>query len=137
MEKIDFTSVGYHEALKEQKILASRCADCGNMQFPPRTICPKCWSADLDSIALSGRGELRSYTIVFIGLSQMIKAGYDRTNPYCAGYVALEEGPVVSAQILGLDVTHPEEIRIGTPLQAAFIERGEGAKQKTYLAFQP
>ena len=53
------------------------------------------------------------------------------------------EGPRISAQILGVDVAHPENIKIGTPLTADFVERGswhfveELAKmRKMYLAFK-
>jgi uncharacterized OB-fold protein len=52
--------------------------------------------------------------------------------------VQLEEGPSISAQILGVDATRPEEIAIGTPLQVAFVQRAEGpdGKERTYLAFE-
>jgi uncharacterized OB-fold protein len=73
----------------------------------------------------------------------MIDAGYGRDNPYRVGIVEVEEGPRIGAQILGVDVVHPENIKIGTLLTADFVERGsqhfveEAAKQeKTYLAFR-
>jgi acetyl-CoA acetyltransferase len=47
-----------------------------------------------------------------------------------AGVVQLEEGVKISAQILGA------EARIGAPLTVAFLERGDGEAQKSYLAFQ-
>ena len=134
---VDLTAVGFYEALKEENILASHCAECGDMQCPPRTICPNCWSDNVDGIEMSGKGILRTYTIVNIGLTQMIEAGYDRFNPYCAGLVELEEGPVVSAQILGVDVSQPESIKIGTSLQAVFVERGKDDAVKTFLGFEP
>ncbi|NJN93330.1 MAG: OB-fold domain-containing protein [Anaerolineales bacterium] len=67
----------------------------------------------------------------------MIEAGYNRNNPYCAGIVELDEGPKVSAQIIGVDVAHPETIKIGTPVKVAFVERGQEDKRRTYLAFEP
>jgi uncharacterized OB-fold protein len=60
-----------------------------------------------------------------------------KREPYCVGLVRLEEGPTISAQILGLDPKRPEEIEIGIPLRVAFLERGEGEARRTYLAFQP
>jgi len=50
--------------------------------------------------------------------------------------VELEEGVKISAQILGLDATKPEEVKIGTALEAEFVERGESEKKKTFLAFR-
>ena len=67
----------------------------------------------------------------------MLEAGYGRDNPYCAGIVLLADGPSISAQILGVDAAHPEGIKIGTPLKAAFIERGEGDAQHSILVFEP
>jgi uncharacterized OB-fold protein len=66
----------------------------------------------------------------------MIDAGYGRDKPYCAGIVRLKEGPAISAQILGVDPTRPDEIEIGTPLHVAFVERGEDEQTRTYLAFE-
>jgi uncharacterized OB-fold protein len=66
----------------------------------------------------------------------MIAAGYGRDNPYCSGIVTLENGLSISAQILGLDVSRPQTIKIGTPLQAGYIERGEGEERQTFLVFR-
>lgn len=137
MEMVDLTAFGFYDALKERKLRASRCEDCGDVQYPPRTICPNCWSDKVGGIEMSGKGVLRTYTIINIGLTQMIEAGYDRFNPYCAGLVELAEGPVVSAQILGVDVSQPESIKIGTPVQAVFVERGKEDAKKTFLGFKP
>jgi uncharacterized OB-fold protein len=85
---------------------------------------------------MSGKGELLAFTTVHIAPSAMIEAGYDRKNPYCTGIVRLAEGPAISAQILGVDPAKPEEIEIGTPLRATFVQRGEGETARTYLAFE-
>jgi hypothetical protein len=67
----------------------------------------------------------------------MIEAGYDRKNPYTVGIVKTEEGPQVSALILGVNACDPASIKIGTPLKVAFVDRGEGETKKTFLAFEP
>jgi uncharacterized OB-fold protein len=85
---------------------------------------------------MGGRGKLIAFTTVHIAPTAMIEAGYDRKNPYCAGIVQLEDGPSISAQILGVDAARPEEIQIGMPLKLAFVQRGEGEKTQTYLAFE-
>jgi uncharacterized OB-fold protein len=86
---------------------------------------------------MSGEGKLLAYTIIHIGSTAMIEAGYDRQHPYCTGIVQLAEGPAISAQILGVDPDRPQEIDIGTLLRVAFVRRGEGDTQRTYLAFVP
>ena len=48
----------------------------------------------------------------------MIAEGYGRDNPYCSGVVELDEEPRLAGRIEGVDTTHPENIRIGTRVQA-------------------
>ena len=82
-------------------------------------------------------GKLVAFTTVHIGPTAMIEAGYDRKNPYCVGIVELKDGSRISAQILGVDASRPEDISIGMELRAIFVERGDGGGQRTVLAFQP
>jgi uncharacterized OB-fold protein len=90
----------------------------------------------MEWVELSGKGELAAFTAVYIGPTAMIDAGYDRTNPYCAGIVRLAEGPSISAQILGVDASQPQSIAIGTPLQVSIIERNlDEENSRFYLAF--
>jgi uncharacterized OB-fold protein len=84
---------------------------------------------------MSGRGKLAAFTTIHIAPTAMIEAGYGRDKPYCTGVVQLDEGPAISAQIVGVDATQPEQIAVGTPLKIAFIERGESEGSRTYLAF--
>ena len=86
---------------------------------------------------LEGKGTLAAFTSVHIAPTAMIEAGYSRKNPYVAGIVRLSEGPAISGQIVGVDPARPEEIEIGMPVRATFVERGNGDRRQTYLAFEP
>ena len=46
----------------------------------------------------------------------MSKKGYGRENPYCSGIVTLEEGPRLSARIIGVDASNPQDIKTGMEL---------------------
>ena len=46
----------------------------------------------------------------------MSKKGYGRDNPYCTGIVTLEEGPRLSARIIGVDARNPQDIKTGMEL---------------------
>jgi hypothetical protein len=131
-----FSAAEFNQHLAEHKLMGARCTACGVIYAPPRPICPACPDAELEWIELSGRGELVAYTVIHIAPTMMLGAGYHRKNPYCAGVVELAEGPRVSAQILGVDVTDPASIAIGTELHATFVERGEGEAKQTHLAFE-
>lgn len=137
MSENAFTYARYSQFLAEHKLMGTRSHADGRIYFPPRPIAPDTRNEDMEWIELSGRGKLVAFTIVYVGTSAMIAAGYDRKNPYCVGLIELAEGPKISAQILDVDVTHPEQIKIGMALQAKFIERGEGEAKRTFLVFVP
>ncbi len=85
----------------------------------------------------SGKGTLAAFTVISVPPVAMAKEGYGPKNPYCVGIVTLEEGPRISAQILGVDVFNPQTIKIGTPLKMQTIVRGEDDAKQTFLAFEP
>ncbi len=132
----EFTSASFYEFLGEDKLTGARCESCGALYLPPRPICPACYGDDMAWVEMGGEGKLLAFTTVSIAPTAMIEAGYGRDKPYCAGIVQLAEGPAISAQILGVDPTNPDAIAIGTPLHVAFVRRGEGEAQRTYLAFE-
>jgi uncharacterized OB-fold protein len=137
MSDLEFTSANHYRAIAEHKLIGSRCKACGKQFFPGRPMCPDCGSSDMETREYSGKGKLIAYSVISIATSAMIQAGYDRKNPYCSGIVQLSEGPSICAQIVGVDVAHPEAINIGTSMKAVFLDRGEGEAKKTFLGFQP
>jgi uncharacterized OB-fold protein len=136
MSDATISYTAYNQFLNQHKLMGARCQDCSTLYLPPRPLCPNCHSENLSWEPLSGSGTLVAFTTVHIGPTAMLEAGYGRDNPYCAGIVRLADGPSISAQILGVDAAHPEGIKIGTPLKAAFIERGEGDAQHSVLIFE-
>ena len=136
MSERKMTGEAFYQYLAEQKLMGSRCQSCGALHVPPRPLCPACYGEDLAWEQISGTGKLVAFTTVHIAPTAMIEAGYGRKNPYCTGIVELEEGPCISAQITGVDPAAPQEIEVGTPVRVAFVQRGEGEAQRTYLAFE-
>jgi hypothetical protein len=132
-----FTAAEFYQYLAQNKLVGSRNQTSGKLYVPPRQMCPESHTTDMELVQVSGQGKLVAFTVITIAPTAMIEAGYNRNNPYCAGVVELAEGPKVCAQIMGVDVAHPESIKIGTAVKAAFIQRGEGDKARTYLAFEP
>jgi uncharacterized OB-fold protein len=137
MTDMDFTSTSFNRFLSERRLMGSRCSSCGALHLPPRPLCPACHGEELEWVEMSGQGRLLAFTAIHIAPTAMIEAGYGRKNPYCTGIVQLDEGPAVSAQILGVDPSEPDQILIGTPLKVAFVERGEGEARRAHLAFAP
>lgn len=131
-----FTATSFAAFLAENRLMGSRCIETGEIFIPPRPMCPHTYSTNMEWVELSGEGKLVAFTSIYIGTSAMVRAGYDRRAPYCAGIVELAEGPRFSAQIVGVDEKHPEAIRIGQPLRAGFVARGEGESRHTQLVFE-
>ena len=132
----EFTTTAFNKFLSEKKLMASQCKKCNAKYLPPRSLCTRCYSGEVEWIELKGRGTLAAYTVIAVGPSSMIEEGYDRKNHYCSGIVQLDAGLRISARILGVDVKNPSAIKIGTPLEIDFLERSEGENKKTFLAFR-
>ncbi|HQJ32053.1 MAG TPA: Zn-ribbon domain-containing OB-fold protein [Anaerolineaceae bacterium] len=130
-------SKAFHEAIEEDLLIGSRCLVCGNISVPQRQICPNCHSDQMERIQMNGIGTLATFTVIYVPPTSMADAGYNAKNPYCVGIVALQEGPRISAQIVGLDLSDPATIKIGMPLKQTFVVRGEGESAKKFLAFEP
>ncbi|MDZ7843412.1 MAG: Zn-ribbon domain-containing OB-fold protein [Anaerolineales bacterium] len=135
--EIKFTAHNFQQFLDEGKLMACRCPACQAIYLPVRALCPKCFQPDLDWIELSGRGKLSAYTSVYIGPTFMNEEGFGRDKPYLTGIVELEEGPNISARLIGLDPGNPAEVKIGTPLFFMVVKIGEGENERAQLAFQP
>ncbi|HEX5837911.1 MAG TPA: Zn-ribbon domain-containing OB-fold protein [Anaerolineales bacterium] len=133
---LPFSAASFDRYITDHKLMAARCKTCGDVYVPPRAICPGCQSESLEWTETLGKGRLAAFTVIYSGPTFMIEQGFDRKNPYVSGIVELEEGPRISARILGVDPTQPSDIRIGTPMTLDFVEFGEGQAKKTYLAFR-
>ena len=143
MNEIPFTAASFDKFCSEKKVMASKCQKCGVLWLPPRPLCPKCHGYEMEWTELKGKGKLVAFTVIGVGTWTMISEGYDREHPYCSGVVELEEGPRITTQIIGVDVTKPENIKIGTPVTADFVERGSFSLvpevanvRKPYLVFR-
>jgi uncharacterized OB-fold protein len=131
-----FTATAFNQFLAEKKLMGSFCPHCDATYLPPRAICPQCLGDDLAWIEVSGKGKLAAFTSIYIAPTFMIEQGYDRNNPYLTSIIELDEGPKISARLVGFDPRQPEQVQIGTPLSVIFLENGEGDEKKTALAFQ-
>lgn len=137
MTETNLNSKEFHQAIAQDILIGSRCLNCGSISVPQRQICPRCHSEKAERIETKGKGTLVAFTVIYVPPTSMADAGYNAKNPYCVGIVSLEEGPRISAQIVGLDLSNPSAIKIGLPLKQTFVIRGEGESAKKFLAFEP
>lgn len=116
MAEGDFTTSAFARHLAEKRLMASRCKACGKLSLPCRHVCPRCHGAAMEWRQMSGRGKLVAFTAISVAPSALAAEGYGREKPYLVGIVELEEGPRVSARILGVDARSPQNIPPDLPV---------------------
>ena len=110
----EFTASAFNSFLvQEKKLMGVRCRSCGTLSPEPRPMCHSCHSTEIEWHEFSGKGRLTTFTCISIVPVSMAAKGYGRDNPYCTGIVTLEEGPRLSALILGVDSRNPQNIKTG------------------------
>jgi uncharacterized OB-fold protein len=133
----DFTIQNYLECIQNKKLMGTRCKDCGELYTPVRKLCTKCNSFNMEWVELSGKGELAAFTSITVGTPYFIEKGYDRARPYCFSVIKLNEGSMISAQLVGVDESKPENIKIGMPVKVKFLENEVKGETKIDLGFEP
>jgi uncharacterized protein len=136
VEELPFNHLGYDQYLAEGKLMGSRCQTCGHLLLPPRPLCPNCYSTNMRWEQFTGKGSLIGFTTIYVGLSAMIEEGYNREHPYCLGVVRLSEGPTISGRILDVECARPEDLQVGMPVYAIFIEHENNGSKHVSLAFE-
>jgi uncharacterized OB-fold protein len=130
----EFNAASFYAYLKEKRLMGVRCRACHRLSATPRPLCPSCRSQDMEWYEFSGRGRLSTFTCVSIVPVFMGQRGYGRDKPYCTGVVTLEEGPRISALILGVDADNPQNIRTGMNL---VLDLSDIDPEKPSVAFRP
>ena len=136
MENIPFNDASYEQFVAEGKLMATRCRECVALSFPPRHMCAVCADSELEWLELKGTGRLAAYTSIVVAPPEMVAAGYDRNNPYVVGVVALDEGVRAVGRILGVDAKNPENIKVGTVVEAVFPEATSEPLRRGRLFFR-
>ena len=137
MQDRPFSDISYEQFLNEEKLMGSRCKACNALFVPPRSICVKCYSSDMEWVEMKGSGKLGAFTCITVAPPFMMAQGFNRKNPYCSGVVELDEGVKVDARIQGVDASNPESLQVGMPLKATYLHLEEEGRPITYLAFEP
>ena len=88
----------YSEALKQNKLLGLKCKQCGTITVPPKITCGECAGTDIEVIELSGKGEIQTFTTVFVP-----PEGREAECPYIIVLVKLDEGPWIMGNLTGIE----------------------------------
>lgn len=102
----------FYRFIGEGKLMAVKCNKCGEILLPPRPICNKCYSKDLNWVELKGRGKLLTYTIIHVAPKQ-----FETLAPYAVGIVKLDDGPQLLGMIRGVEL---DKLKVGMNLTIDF-----------------
>ena len=119
----------YFNYLAEKKLMGSHCPKCSTIDLPPRRLCSSCLS-ESQWKELSGKGELKTFTGVYVGAKVMTDKGYDRNHPYVFAVVKMEEGPSISGQLVGIDENDPKTYHIGMKVEVTYLKSEIGKNKE-------
>jgi len=104
--------------LKQGRLTTTRCKKCGKVLWPPRIVCPTCFSDELEWIDLGTEGELYAFTEMRLGAP----LGFVEDLPFCIGIVRIG-GLSISARI---DNAKYEDLKIGQKVQLKIVGLDDG-----------
>jgi uncharacterized OB-fold protein len=108
----------FFQNLKQGKLTTTKCKKCGQLLWPPRIVCPNCFSNEFDWIDLGKEGELYAFTDIRIGAP----LGFVQDAPFVVGFVKIG-GLTISSRI---DNAKYDQLKIGDKLKLKIVELGDG-----------
>jgi uncharacterized OB-fold protein len=109
--ELSLTIESFYQSCAREKLVGVRCRSCGEILAPPRSLCPKCHSTDMEWMEFKGTGKLLTYSVIHVAPS-----AFQSLAPYTVGIVQLTEG----ARLPGMVRVEPKDLRIGLELKVAF-----------------
>jgi uncharacterized OB-fold protein len=122
---LDDTNRFFWTSGQDGRLRFLRCQACGYWLHPPAPRCPECGSREVAPEAVSGRGEVWSYTVNH-------QPWDGDPEPYVIVLVALAEqdGLRLTSNLVGCPV---DDVRIGLPVRVTF----ERHDQVWFPLFEP
>lgn len=117
----------FWEGCRAHQLKVPFCEDCGKPHMPPGPICPFCLSDRLQWRQVSGNGVVSTWVVIH---KAWFPAFADDV-PYNVIQVELDEGPRVTAKIVGIG---NKEISVGQRVKADFEDLDDTL---TLLCFRP
>jgi len=103
---------------RDGSLMIARCSDCGYYVHPPSPRCPRCLAANVEPVAVSGRGHVYTYTVN----RRVWAPGLD--VPYVIAIVELEEQPGLRLMTNLVDCPL-DQVAIDMPVEVDFREQGD------------
>ena len=118
-------SAAFWAAASDGRLVAQRCGGCKTLRHPPRPMCPRCRSLEIEIVELSGKGTVYSYAI----LHHPQNPAFD--YPVFGVLVDLDEGIRLMSNIVDVD---KDAIRVGLRVEVLFVPT---ANERRVPVFRP
>jgi uncharacterized OB-fold protein len=93
------------------------CTACNSFFYYPRTICPKCWSSEVEFRPAAGTGRIFTYSVVRSPHGNI--TGWHQRIPYVVAQIDLAEGVRMMSNVIDCDV---DAVRSGMPVRLTYTE---------------
>ena len=111
----------YHrEKAQRYRLEAGKCDTCGEIHFPPRKVCRKCYAEGFTTVSLPRRGKVVTHTTIWIPPAQ-----FESLKPYVVAVVELDNGVRLTAMVCEAP---PDEVKVGTKVEIVFRKLQEEPK---------
>lgn len=113
-------------------LIGSECADCGQMMFPIRARCVKCFGGSLQNHRFDRQGKVVTFTVI-----RQAPPGFFGSVPYALGMVELEAGVQVLTHLVGKP---PESWKAGDIVESCGMSLPLDPRAERYgqaFAFRP
>ncbi len=118
----------FYEGLREGKVYATKCKQCGKLYFPPNADCPDCLTTELEWVQLSSEAEVETFTHVVIRPTT-----FQQNKPYTVAIGKLKEGVKVLAWLTGFKLS---EIKVGMKVKLVAKTSTEGNPTYEFVPLQ-
>jgi uncharacterized protein len=126
LPRITPDSQPFWDGCKAHRLLLPFCHDCAKPHLPPEPVCPFCFSDRLEWREASGRGTISTWTVVH----QPWFAAFKDDIPYNVVQIELEEGPRLTASIVGADNS---VLEVGLAVRVTFEDVSESITLPRFL----
>ena len=119
---VSFTAItktnDFIDYLNDNKVMGTRCKDCGLFFFPPRADCHQCLASNMEWFEVSGKGQLVSYSKL-----QYAPVGFEDDVSYCIALLYYGDYKVFGRIAADLK---DDEIQVGMEMQTVVNELPNG-----------
>ncbi len=112
------------KALKERRIEALRCDQCGRRYLPPRPFCGNCHQPLTRWTPVEQEGSLAAWTVVYLPILDA-RTGKIREAPYGMGLIRLDGADTTLNHYL--NENDPARLKIGLRVRAVWRDDCRGA----------